>query len=272
MKTLENQTLLYDEDCPLCSLYTTGFVKSGMLDENGRKSYCQLSEEEQSFVDLKRAPNEIALVNNETKTVTYGIDSLIKVIGFSFPLIEKMATIKPVHFILTKMYSFVSYNRKVIIPGNVKTENKLQCTPDFNYKYRFIFIGFALTITTFVLFSFSNLIPSLPKTSILREFVLAFGQIIFQSLFLLKFDKKAIINYVGNLMTISLMGSLILVPILILNQLVNLPQFLILGWFGITVFIMFAEHFRRVKVLQLPFYLCFTWILYRIIALVFILD
>lgn len=273
MKTLENQTLLYDEDCPLCSLYTTGFVKSGMLDENGRKSYCQLSEEEQSFVDLKRAPNEIALVNNETKTVTYGIDSLIKVIGFSFPLIEKMATIKPVHFILTKMYSFVSYNRKVIIPGgNNKTENKLQCTPDFNYKYRFIFIGFALTITTFVLFGFSNLIPSLPKTSILREFILAFGQIIFQSLFLLKMDKKTIINYAGNLMTISLMGSLILVPILILNQFVSLPQFLILGWFGITVFIMFAEHFRRVKVLQLPFYLCFTWILYRIIALVFILD
>ena len=37
MKTLENQTLLYDEDCPLCSVYTTGFIKNGMLDVNGRK-------------------------------------------------------------------------------------------------------------------------------------------------------------------------------------------------------------------------------------------
>lgn len=272
MKTLDNQTLLYDEDCPLCSLYTTGFVKSGMLDKNGRKSYCQLSEEEQSFVDLKRAPNEIALVDNKTKTVIYGIDSLIKVIGFSFPLIEKIAKIKPIHFILTKMYSFVSYNRKVIIPGNIKPENKLQCTPDFNYKYRFIFIGIAVTLTTFVLFGFSNLIPSLPKTSILREFILAFGQILFQSLFLLKMDKKTIINYTGNIMTVSLMGSLILVPILILNQFVNLPKTLILGWFGITVLIMFTEHFRRVKVLKLPFYLCLTWALYRIIALVFILN
>lgn len=272
MKTLENQTLLYDENCPLCNLYTSGFVKSGMLDKNGRKSYCQLSEEEQSFVDLKRAPNEIALVNNTTKTVVYGIDSLLKVIGFSFPWIEKLGTIKPIHFILTKVYSFVSYNRKVIIPGNVKEDNKLQCTPDFNYKYRFVFIGFALTITTFVLFGFSNLIPSLPKTSIFREIILAFGQIVFQSLFLLKRDKETIINYAGNLMTISLMGSLILVPILILNQFANLPQFLILGWFVITVFIMFAEHFRRVKVLKLPFYLCFTWILYRIIALLFILN
>ncbi|WP_029272006.1 hypothetical protein [Flavobacterium sp. KJJ] len=272
MKTLENQTLLYDEDCPLCSLYTTGFVKSGMLDENGRKSSCQLSDEEQSFVDLKRAPNEIALINNKTKTVTYGIDSLIKVIGFSFPLIEKIATLKPIHFILKKMYSFVSYNRKVIIPGTAKEENKLECTPDFNYKYRFLFIGFALTITSVVLFGYSNLIPNLPKSNITREIILAFGQIVFQSLFLLKFDKKNIINYGGNLMTVSLMGSLILAPILILNQFINLPEMFVLGWFGITVFIMCAEHFRRVKVLKLPFYLSYTWILYRILALLFILN
>jgi hypothetical protein len=272
MKTLENQTLLYDEDCPLCSLYTTGFVKSGMLDENGRKSYCQLSEEEQSFVDLKRAPNEIALVDNKTKTVTYGIDSLIKVVGFSFPLIEKTATIKPVHYILRKLYSFVSYNRKVIIPGNIKEENKLQCTPDFNYKYRFLFIAFALTITTFALFAYSNLIPILPKTSIVREVALAFGQIVFQSLFLLKFNKQTIINYAGNLMTVSLMGSLILLPIWIVSQFINIPAIIILGWFALTVFIMFAEHFRRIKILKLPYYLCYTWILYRILALLLILN
>lgn len=272
MKTLENQTLLYDEDCPLCSLYTTGFVKSGMLDENGRKSYCELSAEEQNFVDLKRAPNEIALVDNKNKTVTYGIDSLIKVIGFSFPLIEKIATLKPIHFILKKMYSFVSYNRKVIIPGNAKEENKLQCTPDFNYKYRFLFIGFALTVTTFILFGYSNLILNFPKSSITRELALAFGQIVFQSLFLIKVDKQTILNYAGNLMTVSLMGSLILSPILILSQLVNVPQTIILSWFAATVFIMFLEHSRRIKILKFPFYLTFTWILYRIIALFLILN
>ncbi len=32
MKTLENQTLLYDEDCPLCQAYTSAFVKTGILD------------------------------------------------------------------------------------------------------------------------------------------------------------------------------------------------------------------------------------------------
>ena len=272
MKTLENQTLLYDEDCPLCNLYTTGFVKSGMLDQNGRKSYCELSAEEQNFVDLKRAPNEIALVDNKNKTVIYGIDSLIKVVGFSFPLIEKISNLKPIHFILKKIYSFVSYNRKVIIPGNAKEENKLQCTPDFNYKYRFLFIGFALVVTTFILFGYSNLILNFPKNTITRELILAFGQIVFQSLFLFKLDKQMIINYAGNLMTVSLMGSLILSPILILSHFINLPQMIILSWFGVTVFIMFLEHSRRIKILKLPFYLTFTWVLYRIIALILILN
>lgn len=272
MKTLENQTLLYDEDCPLCSLYTTGFVKSGMLDKNGRKSYCQLSAEEQNFIDLNRATNEIALVDNKTKTVTYGIDSLIKVVGNSFPWIEKLATIKPVHLMLKKLYSFVSYNRKVIIPGSVKEENKLHCIPDFNYKYRFIYIGFALGVISLILFGYSNLIPILPKTTILREVVLAFGQIVFQSLFLLKFNRKTILNYAGNLMTVSLMGSLILFPILILSKFIMVPEMIIQGWFGITVFIMFAEHSRRIKILKLPFSLCFTWVLYRIIALFLILN
>lgn len=272
MKTLENQTLLYDEDCPLCSVYTTGFIKSGMLDENGRKSYCQLSPEEKNFVDLKRAANEIALVDNKTKTVIYGIDSLLKVIGFSFPWMEKAGTTKPINFFLKKLYSFVSYNRKVIIPSKAEEENKLQCTPDFNYKYRFIFIGFALIITTFTLFNYSNLIPDEPKSSFAREALVALGQIVFQIVFLLKLDKRTIINYIGNLMTVSFMGSMILTPMLVLNQFIDLSQTILLGWFGITVVIMFAEHLRRIKILNMPFYLSYTWVLYRIIALLLILN
>lgn len=116
------------------------------------------------------------------------------------------------------------------------------------------------------------MIPNLPKSSIFREALLAFGQIVFQSVFLLKLDKKTIINYAGNLMTVSLMGSIILMPILVLNQFINLTETMVFGWFGITVLIMFAEHFRRIKILELPFYLSYTWVLYRIIALLLILN
>lgn len=272
MKMLQNQTLLYDEDCPLCQVYTTGFIKVKMLDENGRKSYSQLNENEQNFVDVNRASNEIALIDNKNQTVLYGIDSLLKVIGNSFPVIEKIGHLKPLNFFLKKLYSFVSYNRKVIIPSKVNKEAKLQCVPNFNYKYRFLFIGFAAAVTTIVLFNYSMLISSLPKASITREFLIVLGQLFFQSLFLLKSDRKTILNYSGNLMTVSFMGSLLLLPMLILEPVLPIPENATIIWFVLTAFIMFMEHYRRIKILELPAYLCLTWVVYRLIVLLLILN
>lgn len=270
MKLLKNQTLLYDDECPLCSVYTTGFIKAGMLDENGKKPYCQLSNEERQFIDLNRAANEIALVDTKNKTVLYGIDSLLKVIGYSFPWMETVGNWKPVNYFLKKLYKFISYNRKVIIPSKINKEIELQCVPDFNYKYRFFYIVFATLITSITVYNYASLIDVLPKGTFYRELVLAIGQMIFQSLFLFKFDNQIKLNYLGNLITVLLIGALLLSPILIINQFVNLPQLIIHLWFGGTVLIMFFDHVRRVKILKLPVYLSFTWILYRIIALYFV--
>lgn len=272
MKTLENQTLLYDIDCPLCQVYTSAFIKVEMLDQNGRKSYNQMSEEEQVFVDVKRASNEIALIDNKNKTVVYGIDSLLKVIGFSFPWIEKIGNIKLFKYLLKKLYSFISYNRKVIIPSKKNEKQPLQCVPDFNYKYRFLFIGFATLVTTIVLYNYSALFTSLPKANIFRELLIALGQLFFQSIFILKLKKETIVNYAGNLMTISLMGSLLLLPTLLVQSIYTMPQTVLLIWFSLTALIMFIEHFRRIKILQLPTYLCVTWVIYRIIILLLILN
>ncbi len=272
MKTLKNQTLLYDQDCPLCSVYTTGFIKSEMLDKNGRKSYCELSEVTYDFVDFNRATNEIALVDTQNKTVVYGIDSLLKVIGFSFPWISKIGYLKPVNFFLRKFYSFISYNRKVIIPSNIKKEETLECVPDYNYKYRVFYILFTALTTILVLYNYSHSLSMLPKSTITRESLITFGQIIFQSIFLLKLDKKVVLNYIGNLMTVSLMGSLILTPLLLLNTIINIPENGLLIWFGLTVFIMLIEHYRRIKILELPTYLSYTWVVYRIIVLLIIIN
>ncbi len=272
MKTLENQTLLFDDECPLCSVYTKGFITAGMLDKNGKKPYCQLTEDEKSFIDVKRAANEIALVDYENKTVLYGIDSLLKVIGHSFPWMEKVGKFLPIYFLLKKFYSFISYNRKVIIPSKKKTNAVLECVPDFNVKYRMLYILFVTMISVLTLNKCAQIMPMLPKAGMLRELIIALGQFVFQGVFLMKKDKETVINYFGNLATISLLGALILLPLLVLNYCIPLPPFIILTWFGITVLLMIAEHFRRIKLLELPKTLTFTWILYRIIALIIILN
>ena len=272
MKTLENHTLLYDDDCPLCRVYTKGFIDAEMLDKNGKKPYCNLSQEDQIFIDLKRAANEIALVDTKNKTVLYGIDSLLKVIGHSFPWMKTVGNWKPVNWFLKKLYKFISYNRKVIIPSKINPDIKLQCVPEFNTKYRIFYMVFASIITAFTLYKYSNLTEILPKGSFTREFILAIVQMGFQSLFIIKFDKQKMINYLGNLMTVSLLGSLILMPFLITNHFFKMPQIAVHGWFGFTVLILFIDHFKRVKILELPTYLCLSWVLYRTIALIVILN
>lgn len=271
MNKLNNHTLLYDQNCPLCSVYTTGFIKTGMLDANGRKPYAQLTNEEMIYVDVQRAANEIALIDKQNKTVTYGIDSLLKVIGNSFPVVAKIGNFKPLYYLLSKLYSFISYNRKVIIP-NKKSNAALQCIPDFKFNYRIAYILFATLVTAIVLFKYSGLIKTLPAGNFSRELALATGQIIFQGIFFLKKSKETALNYFGNLITVSLMGSLLLLPMVLLTQLFQIHEFIILGWFGLTAAIMFAEHYRRIILLNLPHYLCYTWVIYRLIALTLILN
>jgi hypothetical protein len=272
MKTLHNQTILYDEDCPLCQVYTSAFVKTGMLDENGRKPYNQIGKEEAEFLNIEKAANEIALVDYKNKTVVYGIDSLLKIIGNSFPFIEKIGKITLVNYLLKKLYSFISYNRKVIIPNSKTGETKIQCEPSFNFKYRIIYILFTICITTIVLYKCSEMLPYIPKNSITREILLASGQIVFQLCFLLKKNWKTKLNYLGNLMTVSLYGCLLLTPILVINLITEVTPLISLIWFTITVLAILLEHIRRITILELPKYLSITWVFYRIIALYLILN
>lgn len=272
MKTLENYTLLYDDDCPLCNVYTSGFVHSKMLDKNGRKPFKKITNDEKKYVDIKRATNEIALVDTKNHEVIYGIDSLLKVIGNSYPFIERVGKFKPIYFFLKKLYSFISYNRKVIVPSEIKEEESIECIPDFNNSYRVLYIILSILITAYTLLSFSRLLPSLPLADYKSELILTIGQLVFQSLFLLKGSSKIIINYLGNLMTVSLIGSIGILQLIILNGLLKIPETIVAILFLGVVSFMFFEHRRRVRLLGLPSYLSHTWVVYRIIALLIILK
>ncbi|AWG21345.1 hypothetical protein FFWV33_07290 [Flavobacterium faecale] len=272
MKTLANHTLLYDEECPMCNLYTAGFIKANMLDNQGRKPFVNITTEEANYIDIQRAKNEIALVDTQNKRVYYGIESLLKVIGNSFPWMEKIGNWKPIKYFLKKLYKFISYNRKVIVPNKTKVGDQINCIPDFNTKYRLFYIAFTTLITALVLFQYAKLIFFLPRATIVREILLATGQIGFQALFIRKIDNQKQLNYIGNLVTVSIIGNLLLLPLLILNSYFNLNDYFILGWFGLTMNFMIYEHYRRISLLELPKYLTLTWILYRILALIIILN
>lgn len=117
MKTLHNHVILFDEDCPMCNLYTKASIKTGMLTISGRESYQAMPADICPFVDRQRAVNEIALIDRSTGDVTYGIDSLFKIIENSIPVLKPIFSFGPFITMMSKLYAFISYNRRVIIPS-----------------------------------------------------------------------------------------------------------------------------------------------------------
>ena len=149
MRTLRNWKLLFDEHCPLCRAYTKGFVNSGMLEAGGRVAY-QQAQSLTVLPDMNRARNEIALINTETGEVYYGLESILKLIGHSYPWISKICRTKAAFYLLSKLYAFISYNRKVIVPSDSSADS---CVPDVNYVWRLVYLIFAWLISSVLLLS-----------------------------------------------------------------------------------------------------------------------
>lgn len=266
MNTLKNHTLIYDNECPMCNIYSKGFTKSGMLDENGREAFTELSLKNKNLIDFKRAKNEIALVDHNKQEVIYGLDSLLLIIGNSFPLLEKIARIRPLYWFFKKLYSFVSYNRKQALPSK-KDDTDQSCVPDFNLKYRLTYIAFVAIFSTYILSLFTAKLGLNSNQNFLREFVICLGQIVWQTLFLKAYLKEKIWDYLGNMMTISMIGTLLLIPALF----INLNTTFNFIYFGIAVSIMFLEHLRRCNILKLNYLPTISWTLFRMTALAIII-
>ena len=266
MEKLTNHTLIYDSDCPMCDLYTKGFISAGMLDQNGRIEY-GCARVPVTF-DNVRARNEIALVDYTNGTVTYGIDSLFKVIGHSFPALKPIFNCPVFRFPISMFYKFISYNRKIIAPPPV-FEKRGSCTPSYNVRYRVAYIVFAWLISSLILSAYTpSLQPFVPHNDFFREFMIGGGQIFFQVVFVRFMTKDRLLHYIGNMMTVSLMGSLLLLPMLIIIKAVpiSLPWFPLVWFTSVVSFMLFA-HWRRVKWLGISWLATVTWVVYRVLIL-----
>lgn len=103
------------------------------------------------------------------------------------------------------------------------------------------------------------------------EMAIVTGQVLFQLPFVWKRTSYEILRYQYTMLVISLTGSVLLWPIIVINVYYPQPHIVNLIYFFSVVSILFLIHMYCVKKLQLPHYLCYTWVLYRILILPFII-
>jgi len=270
---IQNHKLFLDTDCPMCKLYGICFVKLKWVDSHTLTSYQKTIHQYAEKVNANKARNEIALHNQTTGKTVYGIKAFIKIFSENNRLLKLLLSFAPLQWLLYKLYSFITYNRKVIYPAAINnTENS--CSPDFNLRYRSLYLILIAFITGFILNKFTfNLYLSLniPHTWWV-EYLVCFGQIIWQGSIAHLITKNKSMNYLGNMSTVSLIGGILILPFLILNHFILLSPLIMLAYFGIIVTLMLIEHIRRCRLLNLSLWLTCSWVVYRFMVLAIIIS
>ncbi|WP_431214022.1 hypothetical protein ACQ86N_03825 [Puia sp. P3] len=161
---------------------------------------------------------------------------------------------------MRKFYSFISYNRKVIIPAPSSGNASLQ--PSFSLRNRLAWLVVAVLVSGFILTRYARLLTGVVTPGgAYREYLICVGQIVFQGLMaaLISRNRRTLWDYLGNMMTISLAGSLLLVPALLAHSILRpglaahsiLTPTLAAGYFLLVAGGMLLEHIRRTKLLGL---------------------
>jgi hypothetical protein len=214
-------------------------------------------------LNMARSRDEIALIDTQTGNISYGIDSLFKILSNGLPFLSWILNRSFFKTIMSKVYAFISYNRKVIALAK-QFELSGSCTPSYNLKYRWLYIIVSWAFTSFILNHYAvKISPIVPDTNFIREWLVCGGQIIFQSITVGFMRRERLVHYLGNMMTVSNIGALLLLPGLLIP--IQTP-ILYLVWFFLVVAFMLYEHHRRCKILEIPIGASVSWVVYRLIV------
>jgi hypothetical protein len=139
--------------------------------------------------------------------------------------------------------------------------------------FKIVAIFICIVATAFTLSQYAKLIQHLLKINYNWQFELfmVLGMLVFQYPFIYKKEGGLKLDYYYNMLLVSLLGSLLLWPLIIINHYYSCSDTVNLIYFFTVVAIMFFVHKQRVAKLLLPVYISYTWVLYRFIILIFII-
>lgn len=257
---MNNKIIIYDDNCPLCAAYTNAFVKTGLLDKEGRQDFSSVPPELLANIDVQKSVNEIPLIDTKVNKVWYGIDALLELLGQKIPFIKTTGNLPPVKWLLQKLYKFISYNRRVIVAAAKK--EGFDCTPDFNVRYRFAFLLVFLLFNTWMLFPLQEYVldKSIFNSNIVKLQAVHFIFVFINVCIGLSLKKREGFEYLGQINMIALMAMLFCIPVILVNKWFALPNGLFNSfYFGMLAFFVLHEYIRRMK--YIGFHRRFKWIL-----------
>lgn len=241
------QQLIYDDACPLCRVYTKAFVNQGLLQPGQRCSFSDLDPAAMGYIDINRARHQIPFLNRKTGITLYGIDALLAILEKKFPWLIKVCNNKYLYQGLQQLYHFISYNRRVITATR-QSPGSFDCAPDFNSFYRILFLCFGFLFNTAML---SIVQDCFMKSSAfsnvsLAEIQFAHLALVACNLFCaITMNKKAALEYLGQVNMLALITILLLLPWCIVYQFIHTDMTIWSNAWMLMLFIFIIKEYHR---------------------------
>ncbi len=246
----EKAQLIYDDACPLCRAYTKAFVKYDLLSPDQRSSFSNLQPEALECIDINRARHEIPYLNISTGVTLYGIDALLAILDKKIPEMVNFCRKPIIYKSLQQLYHFISYNRRVIT-ATKQDAGAFDCSPDFNYFYRILFLclGFVFNTAMLNIVHHSFMQESIFNKVSYAELQLAHVSLVGCNLFCAALlPRKDAIEYLGQINMLALITILFLLPWCIVYQFIDINMAIWSNiWMGLVFLFIISEYIRRMR-------------------------
>jgi hypothetical protein len=136
----------------------------------------------------------------------------------------------------------------------------------------FTYVCFCVAVSAFALGSFAKIVQEYLSTTYnyTTEGGMVLGQVAFQWLFMVKESWSERKAYAIIALTVSMVGSLLLLPLIAYHSFLAISSIWATAYFFLVVGVIFVIHRRLVVQKQLPAILTYTWVLYRLLLLVYL--
>ena len=139
-KNLDSKVIIYDDVCPLCKAYTSGFVQAGWLRPENRIGFAEAPAALIERIDIDRARHEIPLYDRVTGETLYGKEALFFILSEAIPIFRPLFRLRFFRAFIFCLYQIITYNRRIIANSRPPAMG-FDCAPDFNAFYRWLYIG-----------------------------------------------------------------------------------------------------------------------------------
>ena len=135
-----------------------------------------------------------------------------------------------------------------------------------------VYLCFCVAISGFILGSFAKIVQEYLTTTYdyRTEGLMVLGQVVFQWLFMGKASWLERKKYGIIALTVSMIGSLLLFPLIAYHNIFTVSVLFATVYFFAVVAFIFVIHHSFISTEKLPTILTYTWVLYRILLLVYL--